>query len=556
MPPAPLPNRPARPAPQGPDPQPRGPQPRGPQARAPQGKGPQSGADGAAAGRPRRPIGVREELEDRDERGPGGFLADSFRESPAFIVSAAVHAIVVVLLMLIILTSPEEKKVEDLVSTPAETDKEEIEEEIEIELPEPEIETEVISQEVVEVQTEEVLDELVEVVDDPAAQLEIELSDIGLPSAPKTDLASPVGKTTGKGFDGRGAAMRAQMVAEYGGTPESERAVALALKWLAAHQNRDGSWNFDHGTCPRHKGPNRNPGTEKSLTGATAMALLPFLGAGQTHKEGKYKDTVYHGLRFLGMKMNRKTGDLSGGSTMYCHGLAAIALCEAYALTQDNSLRQHAQASLDFITYAQDKVGGGWRYHPGQPGDTSVVGWQVMALKSGHLAYLKVNEQTVAGAINFLNIVQQDSGAFYGYTKPGNGPATTAVGLLCRMYLGWKKDEPAMQRGAAWISKVGPSVGKNRNMYFNYYATQIMRHWGGEEWTKWNEVMRDELVSTQITKDPFKEFGELGSWTPGKGNHAAHKGGRLYETSMATMTLEVYYRHMPLYQEAVAEDDF
>ncbi len=230
-------------------------------------------------------------------------------------------------------------------------------------------------------------------------------------------------------------------------------------------------------------------------------------------------------------------------------GLAAITLCEAYALTQDKALAGPAQQSINFIVYAQDKTGGGWRYSPGQPGDTSAVGWQIMALKSGHLAYLDVPPKTIAGAINFLNLAQSNSGANYGYTGPGAGPATTAVGLLCRMYLGWKQDNPALQAGVQFLSKAGPS--KN-NMYFNYYATQVIHHWGGDTWKKWNEVMREQLVSTQVQNGTYTA--EKGSWwTPGQSH--GEPGGRLYETSMSTMTLEVYYRHMPLYRQNAAQGD-
>ena len=41
-----------------------------------------------------------------------------------------------------------------------------------------------------------------------------------------------------------------------------------------------------------------------------------------------------------------------------------------------------------------------------------------------------------------------------------------------------------------------------------------------------------------------------------KGDHGSDSGGRIYCTSMATMILEVYYRHMPLYGKQAAEDDF
>ena len=153
-------------------------------------------------------------------------------------------------------------------------------------------------------------------------------------------------------------------------------------------------------------------------------------------------------------------------------------------MTRDETLRPPAQQSIDFICYAQDTVGGGWRYQPRTPGDTSVVGWQIMALKSGHMAYLRVPSITVRRAYDFLDSVEADSGAQYGYTSPAEGrAATTAIGLLCRMYLGWKQDEPALIRGVQWLGNRGPST---TDMYYNYYATQVMRHYGGEYWEQWN----------------------------------------------------------------------
>jgi len=217
-------------------------------------------------------------------------------------------------------------------------------------------------------------------------------------------------------------------------------------------------------------------------------------------------------------------------------------------MTHDKKLHVPAQASINFICYAQDPVGGGWRYKARQRGDTSVVGWQIMALKSGHMADLNVPPITVKRAFQYLDTVQADGGAFYGYQVPAQGPATTAIGLLCRMYLGWKKDNPALQRGVAWLGSQGPSAV---DMYYNYYATQVMRHWEGEPWEKWNSVMRDQLVDSQS-----RSGHEAGSWHFGKGDHGSEHGGRLYATSMATMILEVYYRHLPIYRKQSTAEDF
>ena len=224
---------------------------------------------------------------------------------------------------------------------------------------------------------------------------------------------------------------------------------------------------------------------------------------------------------------------------MYSHGLATICLTEAFAMTKDKKLQKPAQFALDFIMGAQDPQGGGWRYQPKQAGDTSVVGWQMMALKSGYMGYLKVNPATAQNAMKFLDSTQQNY--TYGYTGPGDGPATTAIALLCRMYYGWKRDNPSLSNGVQHVSNMGPS---KENMYYNYYATQVMRHYGGDMWKKWNGVMRDQLTNTQIRDENSHQ---LGSWTP-SGKAFSDNGGRLYETAMSIMTLEVYYRHSPIYQ--------
>ena len=151
-------------------------------------------------------------------------------------------------------------------------------------------------------------------------------------------------------------------------------------------------------------------------------------------------------------------------------------------------------------------------------------------------------------AFTFLDTVQANSGANYGYTEPGAGRATTAIGLLARMHLGWSRDNPALARGVRWLSQQGPSAG---DMYYNYYATQVMRHWEGDAWKKWNKVMRDQIVQTQAA-----EGHEAGSWFTSGGDHGSRKGGRLYCTAMATMILEVYYRTMPLYKQASVEESF
>ncbi len=341
----------------------------------------------------------------------------------------------------------------------------------------------------------------------------------------------------GGGLEGREGETKYQLVQRGGATPRSEEAVSRGLKWLVAHQRENGGWRFDHHETPCYDRCS-HPGTVASTTGSTALALLCFYGAGYTHKnESEYKEVVNKGLYYLGSRMlvTPDGGDLQEGS-MYSQGLAAIALCEAYAMSGDENLKPFAQSAIDFIVYSQDKTGGGWRYFPGQPGDTSSFGWQLMALKSAKLAGLKVPPNVIYMSTRFLDSVETDAGAGYGYQTKKREATTTAVGLLCRMYTGWTRQHDGIKGGIKFLVKEGPS---KTNLYFNYYATQCLHNWDGGEWYDWNKAMRDYLIATQATQGH-----EAGSWW--FDDEKTKAGGRLYNTCMAIMTLEVYYRYMPL----------
>jgi hypothetical protein len=341
---------------------------------------------------------------------------------------------------------------------------------------------------------------------------------------------------------GRDPAMRAALVKSAGGTKESERAVEIGLDWLVRHQQPDGSWSFQHGPD--------DPGAMVCPMGATGLALLAFLGAGHTHQKGIYRSQVDMGLKYLISNMEETgTGGWlrgTGLATMYVQGIGTIALCEACSMTKDPKLRRPAQLAVDFIVKAQDPEGGGWRYFIPQAGDTSVVGWQVMALQSARIAELNVPPQVFVKVKRFLKSVEVDGGGMYGYTNPRTArPSTTAVALLCQMYLGRSQEHKGMIRGMTNLSKWGPDPS---DMYYSYYATQAMHHWGDSRWQKWNAVMRDQLVNSQAQSGDA-----AGSWVTDRSHHS-NAGGRLYTTCLSIMTLEVYYRFLPIYRKpSVAE---
>jgi len=407
-----------------------------------------------------------------------------------------------------------------------------------------------------------------------AAAGSMELVDFGSDLSLLADFSQQEGMG-GEGLEGRGPAARSSLLRRNGGNQASEIAVKESLNWMARHQYPDGTWNFDHqrGAC---QGRCSDPGeATKAVRAATGLALLTYLGAGQTHNtKGRYREVVKRGTQALVrmMKVTKNGGSFhEPGGNMYSYGIAAMAICEAYAMTGDPGLREPAQLAINFISYAQDPQGGGWRYAPRQPGDTSVMGWQVMALKSGYMASLSVLPNTVEGARFFLDSAQKSDGAEYYYAvelndprgmrvklpgmvfdkktgklKPkrlGGGKGTSAIGLLCRMYLGWEHDNEVLKRGVLRLAKQGPAVG---DAYFDYYASQVLFQYTsgkGELWKKWNEKMRTMLVTSQS-----KEGHEKGSWSFDPDKHHNAPGGRLYCTALSAMTLEVYYRYLPVYK--------
>ena len=356
--------------------------------------------------------------------------------------------------------------------------------------------------------------------------------------------------TTNAAFKGRSGAARDRMAMTGGGSKDSELAVGRGLLWLSKQQKGDGNWVYD--------------GKEsEEVIAATGMSLLPFLAAGQTHKPGKdpkdnkYQKTVTEGLKYL-IKSQKPDGSFRGAGNMYAHAIATIALCEAFGMTTDKSLLQKpAQAAINYIMAAQG-VNGSWGYQPKSNGDTSIVGWQLQALQSAKLCKeLVVSKEAFTKASQFLNSVAQGSAkSRYGYNTPGEGLTTTAVGLLCRYYVdGWGPQHPGMNAGVDYLNttqapdKIFAADGKTTDkydMYYYYYTTQVMHFFEGEVWLKWNAAMRDSLIKLQVANSAKPTTN--GSWDPDTGPHMGSKCGRLGTTCMALLTLEVYYRHIPLYR--------
>ena len=482
----------------------------------------------------------------------GGILRRGFSGIPAWLISFLLHLLLILLLALFFFTTTTELPSITL-STFVSPDRMQGGE-IRIENPEHSLVDDLRMANDMDVSEEEIRD----VLEKAKSEAEQLLRDDS-PLAPQPDLDEVKKNVTTSrdqlmSFAARDPRVRTEIIHKEGGTSFTEAAVARGLRWLASVQNKDGSWSLteydDHARASNH-----------GDAAATSLALLPFLGAGQTHERGVYRENVAKGLKWL-IDRQKENGDLrinfSGQAGMYAHGQATIVLCEALAITGDQRFKKPAQLAIDFIESAQHR-NGGWRYRPGQEGDTSMLGWQLMALQSARAGNtgINVDDSTLKLADYFLDqasyrgrssnraIRSMPTGSLYTY-RAGQGNPTasmTAEALLCRMYLGWERDDPRVIEAIRWLIEHNMPSNRNKNIYYWYYATQVMHHFGGEVWEVWNRRMREILVAGQT-----KKGSRAGSWNP-KGYEWGSKGGRIYVTSLSICTLEVYYRHLPIFKQ-------
>ncbi|MFM8286124.1 MAG: prenyltransferase/squalene oxidase repeat-containing protein [Planctomycetaceae bacterium] len=373
-------------------------------------------------------------------------------------------------------------------------------------------------------------------------------------------LPTPVRAPTQVAVQGALAARRRDLPRpqrfELGSTAESETAVDRGLTWLARQQADDGHWSLDQGYP--------DPGSLHTDTGATALALLCFLGAGHTTTVGDHASQVAKGVEWL-LAVQKRGGEQPGdfydsqqegeNASFYAHAQATMALAELLVLEPTPRLKQAVEAGLGHIHAAQHPRTGGWKYRSGAEGDLSVFGWQLLALQTGRMAGLQPPPGVLERASGFLDLVQLENGSRYRYepNSRSGSPAMTAEGLLCRQYLGWPADHPALREGVRFLLEEPQrprwQAGR-RNVYQWYYTAQVLHNLQGEEWRAWEEELRREVVLNQVKAGRQA----LGSWhprqPPGHPDENVDKGGRLYLTCLCVLCLEVNYRHLPLYQLA------
>lgn len=374
------------------------------------------------------------------------------------------------------------------------------------------------------------------------------------------------GKGSGSGIDigagqgsfgQRNAGGRKLMIKRFGGSLETEGAVERGLAWLAKRQRSDGSWSGQEST--------RNY-TSQGDAAITGLATLAFLGAGHNENTGKYKDQVRRAVGWL-IRSQHNDKNFKGrwSDCNYTQGIATMALAEAAGMSGNPAVKNAAQIAVDGIDAAQIRVGNSsereaWDYTPGgNTDDSSIMAWNVMALKSARIGGLRVDSACFQGALNWIDAAQDcgkirptDTAPFStwkgghmsyrgvcGNVPKGRGSvAIMAAAALCRMVIGAGHPDQAGVLGPCnvLLAQCVPTQYPI-DLYFGYYATLLMFQKGGEHWSVWNQAIKKVLINGQA-----RVGSEEGSWAP-----FGHCSSRVMSTALGVMCLEVYYRYLPLY---------
>ncbi|MEM7306438.1 MAG: prenyltransferase/squalene oxidase repeat-containing protein [Planctomycetota bacterium] len=487
-------------------------------------------------------------------------LYDWMSRAPWLAISGAAHLLVFFLLMAIPWDMLRERPEQVLQATILEPEDDPFEEE------EPEEPEEIEDLEPVE--EPELQDETLEPVEEPTEEPDNQLAEGDPTDLFSTDFdaaeswndvlgiggGGPPGKFGARGF-GRGRP-------KDGGF--TEPVIQAGLQWLAAHQAEDGSWDCDgfsascgeigSGTCEGH-------GYATHDVGVTGLALLAFLGMGHNTDEGAFREVVADGIRWLRDQQDEsgRIGPRASDDFLYDHALATLALCENYYFTKSPMQKRATQEAVWYLGRTRNDYGA-WRYDdpPVGDNDTSVTGWALFALAAAKDAGLMVDEAAFVDGLAWIDEVTDPATGRVGYDSFGSlssrnpanehfprekGEAMTAVGLLCRIFLGQTpEDQPILTKHADLLRRMPPvwdPEGFGCDMYYWYYGTYAMFQLGGSHWKAWRPALKKVLEESQRTDgDAAGSWDPIGPW--------GHSGGRVYSTAIMTLAAEVYFRYAPL----------
>lgn len=307
-----------------------------------------------------------------------------------------------------------------------------------------------------------------------------------------------------------------------------------SLTYLASTQQEDGAW----------------PGASNNGSAITGICVMAFMASGGDPDFGPYADNIRRALQRIILGQDAQTGHIAGGGhgSMYHHGLALLALSEAYGVVNEEglwqgsgtpvenrrSLAQALELAVRCALTAQEKNPfGAWRYSPqSRDADTTVSGTVLMGLLGARNAGIEIPNEAVDKALGFfkLNTMQDGNVSYQPGSSHGDGICRASIATLV-FAVARRKDLPEYKAAAGFIRQRIDQDVTQHAFYTRYYLAQALFQSDIEAWKIWNQRIVEKLQKMQ------QADGRISS-----------PYGPAYGTGMSVLALALNYRLLPVYE--------
>jgi len=344
--------------------------------------------------------------------------------------------------------------------------------------------------------------------------------------------------------------------------------VARGLSWLAARQQRDGSF----------------PTLAQGQPGVTSLCTLAFLAHGHLPDEGEYGQHLQRAIDYIlscqqkngllarvaprGLEISRRVDHTMGTTAVYNHAIGSLLLSETYGMVGPDraaELQPVIETSLEATFLMQGwakrrKIdNGGWRYLHHSPSgsrsidsDLTVTAWQLMFLRSAKNAGFDVPQEPIDNAIQYIKrCYRPNSGDFNYYAGEGGRPSRGNSGsaILALAHAGYHNSPEALEAGN-WILKYPfdrynktetfslPRGHKDRYHYGVFECSYAMYQLGGKYWEDFFPRTARTLIANQQPK---------GSWQA-ESYSEDQRYGEAYTTALVLLSLGASNQLLPVFQ--------
>ena len=155
-------------------------------------------------------------------------------------------------------------------------------------------------------------------------------------------------------------------------------------------------------------------------------------------------------------------------------------------------------------------------------------------------------KEALEKSVQDLKNIQSPQNGRFGYDGRGNGSiGMTGAGVLCLQLLGYGT-LPETQKGLRALLDYKPTWETEAGfaLYGLYYITQAKFQESDASFKAWNIIFAPMYCKSQNAD---------GSW-PSPPKSAEGGQGSVYTTTMAALTLQVYYRFLPTYKSGESVD--